>query len=115
MGFWRRLFGADDSIVADPWDALVRAQQDEIAYLRAQLSKAQDRIVQMSDPLLESRIVANERARQAPAREPSGRAAPPHNPRLLALRMEQLDHDARAAQELARDPADVERSFRRAE
>ena len=92
MGFWRRLFGLDDPeqplAIDDPWEALVRSQQEEIAFLRDQLGKAQDRIIQMSDPLLQARVVATERARQQAPAERTGNTQPPHNPRLLGLRME---------------------------
>jgi hypothetical protein len=94
VSFWRRLlFGSTEPdnqplAVDDPWEALVCSQREEIVFLRAQLIKAQDQIVQMSDPLLEARVVAAERQRQAPMPTRTGNTSPPHNPQLLGLRME---------------------------
>lgn len=91
MSLWRRLFGTSPEqslAIDDPWEALVRSQYEEIAYLRAELAKAQERIVQMSDPLLEARVAV---ARQGPpvsAGDKTGNTGTPHNPRLLALKME---------------------------
>ena len=124
MGFWRNLFGLPEpppphplSIpIHDAQSALVNALREEVVFLREQVVKANDHIVQMSDPLLEARVVAAEKARSPQTGEPrNNQSTLSHNPRILALQMEARERGAMEVPEPRRDPADIERAFRRTE